>query len=169
VITRSKLLKSPEEVGREYAFLVYCGTLVKRKPKAVANAPSQIKAFQQVPGDSRVCTASLAVAVRTCNVSILSYSPLQESETTFPVYYLPWDMNKAIRVTLKPSKHQALAREPDVFFTDNLNGCMVTVEGPPDRPTRLGRSTCRSASIVTASRTRTPAARGMRRSRTTSC
>ena len=51
------------------------------------------------------------------------------------MYYLPWDSNRVFRITLKPSKHQVLSREPDVFLTANLNGCMVTVEGPPDRPT----------------------------------
>jgi hypothetical protein len=135
MITRSKLLKSPAEYGRKYAFLVQRGLALNLKAKAVANAPKQIELFQQVQGGSRVCTASLSVKVRACTVAVAPYSALQDDDTTFPIYFLPWEMNRTIRVTLKPSKHQVLAREPDVFFTDNLNGCLVTVEGPPDRPT----------------------------------
>lgn len=135
MITRSKLLNAPAEYGRKYALLIERGTDVNMKAKAVGNAPKQIHGFHQVHGAARACTASLAVNVRACTVKVSAYSALQDTETTFPIYYLPWDMNKTIRMTLKPSKHQALSREPDVFFTDNLNGCMVTVEGPPDRPT----------------------------------
>lgn len=138
MITRSKLLSLPAEYGRRYSFLVKGSSEspidFNLKNKTVANAPRTIEGFHQVHGDSRVCTASLSIEGRACTVSVGNYSPV-DTETIFPVYYLPWDLDRVYRVTLKPSKHQAVSREPDVFFTANLNGCMVTVEGPPDRPT----------------------------------
>jgi hypothetical protein len=135
VITREKLLLDPEGYGSKYAFLVQRGTACHMKAKAVVGKPKQIVNFCQVQGGSRVLTASLVQKARTCTVAVADFDAGGDSSTTFPIYYLPWDKNQVIRVTLKPSKHRAVVREPDVFFTDNLNGCMVTVEGPPDRPT----------------------------------
>lgn len=138
MITRSKLLSRPDDCGRRYSFLIKgkseAPVDVNLKDKAVAHAPSSIQGFHQVHGGSRACTASLSIEGRACTVFVSPYSPV-DTETAFPVYYLPWDSNRVFRMTLKPSKHQKLHREPDVFFTANLNGCMVTVEGPPDRPT----------------------------------
>lgn len=136
MITREKLLRDPEGCGSKYAFLLQRGIVPELKDKAVVGAPKHIANFAQVPGSCRVTQATLTVGTgRTCTVGVSAYTPATDTSASFPIYYLPWAEDQVVRVTLKPSKHQAVSREPDVFFTDNLQGCMVTVEGPPENPT----------------------------------
>lgn len=47
-------------------------------------------------------------------------------------YYLPYRQNATTRITLDPAGKQV---DPKFFVTDELNGCMVVVYGPPESPT----------------------------------
>ena len=76
----------------------------------------------------------------------------------FPMYYLSWCKDEILRTTLRPHKDQSQRgtkapvpgfetatntaadppydpADPDVFFTANVNGCMVVVEGSRQEPT----------------------------------
>ncbi len=55
---------------------------------------------------------------------------------SFPIYYLPWDSNKVLRMAL-PLKGTAPPDlpDPDIFFTAGINGCSVFIEGTQQNPT----------------------------------
>lgn len=53
---------------------------------------------------------------------------------SFPIYYLPWDSNKVLRMTI-PQRGTTGIVDPDIFFTAGINGCSVFIEGTQDSPT----------------------------------
>lgn len=57
----------------------------------------------------------------------------------FPIYWLPYDASggRSSMIKLKPSKKVAPetpGRDPDLFITDALNGCTVTISGTAAEP-----------------------------------
>jgi hypothetical protein len=49
------------------------------------------------------------------------------------VYYLPWSRKSIYRLTPKPATSESL--DGNLFFTANLDGCMVSIMGTPEEPT----------------------------------
>lgn len=87
---------------------------------------------------------------------VLSKTPGAVVAPRMAIYYLPWAENKFLRTTLRSTRNQALrgakpaiaanaannaaippqdTNDPDIFFTANVNGCMVVVEGTREEPT----------------------------------
>ncbi len=63
----------------------------------------------------------------------------QAQKGRFPTYWLPYDPSggRSSMVKLKPSKkvdEETSGRDPDLFITDALNGCTVTISGTPEEP-----------------------------------
>jgi hypothetical protein len=135
MLTKTDLLKDPLQSGRQHSLRIVLAAWPQMKSKPVTEGGNVIESFLQVKGESRVALAKLKDAGKTCDVFIEDYSPEIDSESEFPVYYLPWAANTICRMTLKPSKNQKIDKAPQIFFTANLNGCQVIVEGPADRPT----------------------------------
>lgn len=135
MITRSDLLNDPLKCASQYALEISVGVGARLKSRAVADAPQQVQDFQVVGGEDRVRTVRLKTVKRTCEISVGAYDPDVDDENRFAVYYLPWEMNRIVRTKLKPSRRVKLGAEPRIFFTANLNGCMVSVEGPASEPT----------------------------------
>jgi hypothetical protein len=48
-------------------------------------------------------------------------------------YYLPWAKRSIYRITPKPATAEGL--DGNLFFTANLDGCMLSIMGAPDKPT----------------------------------
>jgi hypothetical protein len=135
MITKSELLKNPETCASLYAFEISSGGAIRLKHRDVVDADPNVQDFLVVGGEGRVRTAWLKTVKRTCMVTVGPYDPSADDEDQFPIYYLPWEENRIVRTKLKRSRRVQLAAEPRVFFTANLNGCMVSVEGPADEPT----------------------------------
>ena len=135
MITKSELLKEPVKCGSIYGFEIQSGAGTRWKRKAVDAADPNVQSFAVVGGESRVRTATLRTVQRTCRVNVGPYDPDADYEDEFPVYYLHWEENGLVRIKLKRSRRVELKAEPRVFFTANLNGCLVSVEGPADEPT----------------------------------
>jgi hypothetical protein len=135
MITKSELLKDPMKCASIYALEIVSGGVTRLKPKVVTDADPNVADFLVVGGESRVRTAFLRTLKRTCTVNVGPYDPQADDEVEFPVYYLPWEENRVVRTKLKRSRRVELTGEPQVFFTANLNGCLVSVEGPAEEPT----------------------------------
>lgn len=63
----------------------------------------------------------------------------QPQRGRFPIYWLPYDVDggRSSMVKLKPSQkvdEGTAGRDPDLFITDALNGCTVTISGIPEEP-----------------------------------
>ncbi len=128
-VTPQAIIDNPLAFGRQYPIEIDSSGVnfgADSKTKTVATTQAHINSFEQVKGSSRVRTAGIEGDLGRCFVVL-------DNPTTnlVPIFYLHWAMNSVCRITLKPSSGPA----PRLFFTANLNGCMVVVEGSRDCPT----------------------------------
>lgn len=126
-----EFLAKPQAFASQYALRPLLGTEDKSKLKRV-NVDAG-KAVYQVHGQNRVLYARVERDLEEQNLYNVEFSETQLTAEWFPVYWLPYQHNKTYRITLKGSKKTGLTANH--FFTPNLTGCLVHVDGPPNEPT----------------------------------
>jgi len=119
----AKLYESPLGVARQFA-LVITGTAEVRE-KASANA-HDLK-FMQV----RAGTAAYAKC--RPEASRLHIEATADAGSNTRIYFLPWSRGSIYRI--RPKVGNTVGPDENLFFTPNLDGCLVTVEGSPEAPT----------------------------------
>lgn len=159
----SRFLKNPAEFAQRFA-LNPQGNRTSQNPGTVGFLGTDLKTkhlmgggnFLQVQGANRilycnilqggVATDEAALRIDTRadgNVCRMEFSPSAQSGSAFPVFWLPWLADNAVRITLKTSKHETRTQgiffksavEPRIFVTAALSGCSIFVEGDRDQPT----------------------------------
>jgi|GEM_PF-2431416 hypothetical protein len=108
----------------------------------------------QVQGDNKVCYGTISPALglrglvgdymndysRDVGLYVMQITNDPLTDTSFPVYYLPYALDGSLRIKLKPSrKHARLGTggavlDPDVFVTVALQGCSIFVDGSTTEP-----------------------------------
>ena len=123
-----KLYQSPLGTGKEFAVVVggATGTVPSAlRPKQTAAAHDLT--FMQVK-------ASVPVyAVCRTEAGCLSIHATDRGTTGTRVYFLPWSGQQIYRI--RPTAGNTPGVNGNLFFTPNLDGCMITVEGTQQNPT----------------------------------
>lgn len=117
------------------------------QPKVVEKkAPDNYQAYYRVLGKQRVvyfdlqgCTRSGSVqGAQDQAVSVRLFARCLSNELE-PCYFLPYNADEAYRITLKdkraPTDIPAGKAQVNYFFTEQLDGCSIVVEGDPKAPT----------------------------------
>ena len=122
--TFQTLYDEPLNTARQYA-MVISGQNAHVRQKAVANTTLQL--MQVYAGEA--CYATL-----TSESERLLVQASNNAGTNTPhVYFLPWARTSIYRIRPKPSN--TAGPDGNLFFTPNLDGCMVTIDGTADAPT----------------------------------
>ena len=118
------LYQSPLETAGEFAVVV-AGNIGSVREKQTAT-PHDLT-FMQVK-------ASVPVyAMCTAEAGCLSITAATHGLVGTQVYFLPWAKKSIYRIRPKAGNTPGLAG--NLFFTPNLDGCMITVEGTSQNPT----------------------------------
>jgi hypothetical protein len=100
--------------------------------KKVAYIDLQLNGRQQIKPGTAGPTAEKVIGDKiTFNAT---YTP---TPGYVPVYFLPWENQHSIRITIPPMGHRTTKGldDPDLFFTAGINGCSVLIEGTTQNPT----------------------------------
>jgi hypothetical protein len=128
VSSLEKLYQSPLSTAKEFAVAVggATGTVpgtLRPKPTATAHDLT----FMQVKASVPVYAKCQAEA------GCLSISATDRGTAGTRVYFLPWAHQEIYRI--RPTAGNTPGLNGNLFFTPNLDGCMITVEGTPQNPT----------------------------------
>lgn len=119
-----KLYQSPLETAGEFAVVVSgVGAPARHKP---SGTPQDLT-FMQV----RASTPVYARCKAEAGCLEIEATNLGTGDTR--IYFLPWSKTSIHRI--RPKAGNTLGLNGNLFFTPNLDGCMVTVEGTPENPT----------------------------------
>jgi hypothetical protein len=119
-----KLYESPLETATQYAVVV-AGDITNTREKATPTA-HDLK-FMQV-------RASVPVyAICTAEARCLSIRASNQGLAGTQVYFLPWAAKNIYRI--RPKAGNTAGWNGNLFFTPNLDGCMISVEGTQQNPT----------------------------------
>jgi hypothetical protein len=117
-----QLYDNPEGIAAQYAIQINgLGATVRQKTDQVsALTMMQVRASSPV---GAVCKA---------DGRRLHVEAVPSAQSSARIYFLPWAKGSIYRIRLKPSNTEG--EKDNLFFTPNLDGCMVSVEGTPDAP-----------------------------------
>lgn len=120
----AKLYAAPLDVARQFA-LAITGSGAKVREKQTDSEHSlnllQVYASKPIYAKCRVEGSCLHVEATT------------DAGGNTQVYFLPWAKGSIYRIRPKTSNASGCAG--NLFFTPNLDGCLVRIEGTPDAPT----------------------------------
>jgi hypothetical protein len=120
-----KLYDNPEGVGSQFAIVV-SGTGAQRSAKG------SVKGTQLALEQVKSSFPMYAQMIVSADHLQIQASGSKGSETP-QVYFLPWAKRTIYRVRPKPANTPGL--DGNLFFTPNLDGCMITIDGSPEHPT----------------------------------
>jgi hypothetical protein len=117
---------------REKRFSVYveAGPLSYTETLRTTFNQLQVKAGTPVYATGQEDTAK-GITGKSAIINTFWKDPPGENATR--VYYLPWGIKSIYRVTPKAATGESL--DGNLFFTGNLDGCMVSIMGTPKEPT----------------------------------
>lgn len=124
VPTFQTLYDEPLNTARQYA-MVISGQNAHVRQKAVANTTLQL--MQVYAGEA--CYATLTPESQR----LLIQASNNAGTNTPHVYFLPWARTSIYRI--RPKAANTPGFDGNLFFTPNLDGCMVTIDGSADAPT----------------------------------
>jgi len=124
VSSLEKLYQSPLQTAGEFAVVV-SGAIADVRQKPPGNP--QDLTFMQVRASTPVYAKCKAEA------GCLEIEAVNLGAGNTRIYFLPWAKTSIHRVRPKAGNTPGL--NGNLFFTPNLDGCMVTVEGTPENPT----------------------------------
>lgn len=119
-----KLYQSPLQTAREFAVVV-SGAIADVRQKPPGNP--QDLTFMQIRASTPVYAKCKAEA------GCLEIEAVNLGAGNTQIYFLPWSKTSIYRIRPKAGNTPGL--NGNLFFTPNLDGCMVTVEGTPENPT----------------------------------
>lgn len=119
-----KLYQSPLGTAGEFAVVV-SGAVGAARPK-LTHAPHNLTLMQVYAGRP-------VYAKCTAEAGCLTIEATDQSTDGTRVYFLPWSIGSIYRI--RPKVEDTVELNGNLFFTPNLDGCMVTVEGTPQNPT----------------------------------
>jgi hypothetical protein len=121
----TKLYASPLAVASEFAiWITGAGAAVREK-----QVPGATLTLEQVYAGRGAVYAGLTVDKDCLRIEASGAAGSDRPR----VYFLPWAKGSICRI--RPKMINAAGADGNLLFTPNLDGCMVTVEGPPDAPT----------------------------------
>jgi len=124
VSSLEKLYQSPLATAGEFAVVVSGAAGEARQKRTLA---PQDLTFMQVHASTPV------YANCTTETGCMSIEATNVGDGNTRIYFLPWSMGCIYRV--RPKAGNTVGVNGNLFFTPNLDGCMVTVEGSPQNPT----------------------------------
>jgi hypothetical protein len=124
VSSLEKLYQSPLATAGEFAVVVSGDAGASRQK--LAHGPQDLT-FMQVYASTPV------YAKCTADNGCLSVEAANLGTGGTRIYFLPWSRTSIYRI--RPKAGNTLGLSGNLFFTPNLDGCMVTVEGTPENPT----------------------------------
>lgn len=122
--TFQDLYNNPLGTAGQYP-LVISGSINSVRQKAAHGATLELM---------QVYAGRAVYAAATTEGNVLKVKASGNAGTATPqVYFLPWARGAIYRIRPKQANTAGVAS--NLFFTPNLDGCMITVEGTPDAPT----------------------------------
>lgn len=118
------LYQLPLETAKQYAVVV-SGAI--RAVREKHDHPPHDLTFMQVYASRPV------YAKYTAEAGCLSIEATDLGTAGTRVYFLPWSIGSIYRI--RPKVEDTVGLNGNLFFTPNLDGCMVTVEGTQENPT----------------------------------
>lgn len=117
-----QLYENPETIASQYAIQINgLGATVRQKTDKIS-----VLTLMQVKASSPVGALCKAEGSR------IHVQAVPSAESPARIYFLPWAKGTIYRIRLKPANTEG--EKDNLFFTPNLDGCMVSVEGTQDAP-----------------------------------
>jgi hypothetical protein len=117
-----QLYENPETIASQYAIQINgLGAMVRQKTDKIS-----VLTLMQVKASSPVGALCKAEGSR------IHVQAVPSAESPARIYFLPWAKGTIYRIRLKPANTEG--EKDNLFFTPNLDGCMVSVEGTQDAP-----------------------------------